>query len=462
MRKVFVLVGLLVWLAISGAADHPAPQVGHFAPDFTLTDVITGKPVTLSALRGRPVLLVFWELDCAVCIKQLPALEDFQRDYQDLVTVLSVSAGPREALRQFLSERFPKLGFADKFGRPLTQLTFAILGDEREEVLRRYRLAALPALFYLDAKGIIRERVVSPWRELVEAEIVETFAARVFGLSFPFLPLSPGLQEKKRVIAEAEKPGALVERAQLLDLDGDGTPEGVKLKVNLPWKGQRLPREIELFLVRGELRGTLPEEIILGGRVLGVVPPPPLEGPQLFVSYPLDVRIATLAELNLNDEDALPELVMADKILVGRADLIRVDLDSDGRIELEHQVPGRGGGFYVPDLEIELSNFFFRRLPDGTPNAPIKLKAGGVYLVRFKNTSTTIHEIHIGLGAFLDIRGGRNQAGPGRVKGVVLRPGTEAWVHLFIPEEAKGETWEMGCFVPGHHEVGMSATLIIE
>jgi peroxiredoxin len=44
---------------------QPTPLLpGSAAPDFTLTDVVTGVPVTLSAVIGRGVVLNFWSVEC--------------------------------------------------------------------------------------------------------------------------------------------------------------------------------------------------------------------------------------------------------------------------------------------------------------------------------------------------------------------------------------------------------------
>lgn len=42
-----------------------------------------------------------------------------------------------------------------------------------------------------------------------------------------------------------------------------------------------------------------------------------------------------------------------------------------------------------------------------------------------------------------------------------LEPQAELWIRSIFPEAAKG-TWEIGCFVEGHYEAGMKATLVIE
>ena len=41
------------------------------APDFTLND-LSGKPLTLSSLRGKYVILDFWGSWCVWCIKGFP------------------------------------------------------------------------------------------------------------------------------------------------------------------------------------------------------------------------------------------------------------------------------------------------------------------------------------------------------------------------------------------------------
>jgi cytochrome c-type biogenesis protein len=61
------------------ANPTPAPrgtvEVGKPAPDFTLTD-LDGHPVSLSELKGRPVLVTFWATWCGPCRDELPLIRD--------------------------------------------------------------------------------------------------------------------------------------------------------------------------------------------------------------------------------------------------------------------------------------------------------------------------------------------------------------------------------------------------
>ena len=57
------------------AAPHGSVQVGKPAPNFTLTD-LNGNSVSMSELRGKPVLVSFWATWCVPCREELPLIRD--------------------------------------------------------------------------------------------------------------------------------------------------------------------------------------------------------------------------------------------------------------------------------------------------------------------------------------------------------------------------------------------------
>ena len=57
MRTLLALT-LATVLASAARADGYNPKVGQRHPDFTLPDIQTGKPVSLSDYRGKKVLLI--------------------------------------------------------------------------------------------------------------------------------------------------------------------------------------------------------------------------------------------------------------------------------------------------------------------------------------------------------------------------------------------------------------------
>ncbi len=99
-------------------------DAGGPAPDFTLDDQ-DGKPVSLSELRGKWVLVYFYpKADTPGCTAQACSARDHSADYEAANTVvLGVSPDPVPELR----------AFADKYG-----LAFTLLSDEGGEVAQRY------------------------------------------------------------------------------------------------------------------------------------------------------------------------------------------------------------------------------------------------------------------------------------------------------------------------------------
>jgi peroxiredoxin Q/BCP len=75
---------------------------GEPAPDFTLPDQ-DGNPITLSSLRGRPVVLYFYpKADTPGCTTQACGIRDHSADYEAAgATVLGVSPDPVDALKRF-------------------------------------------------------------------------------------------------------------------------------------------------------------------------------------------------------------------------------------------------------------------------------------------------------------------------------------------------------------------------
>ncbi len=62
---------------------------GVAAPDFTLTD-INGKPLSLSSLRGKYVLLDFWGSWCVWCIRGVPKMKEYYAKYAGKFEILGI------------------------------------------------------------------------------------------------------------------------------------------------------------------------------------------------------------------------------------------------------------------------------------------------------------------------------------------------------------------------------------
>lgn len=126
------------------------------------------------------------------------------------------------------------------------------------------------------------------------------------------------------------------------------------------------------------------------------------------------------------------------------------------------------------DLEIHMGEMYFQvhkingEEVEAEKNAPITIHAGQRHLIRFENVGNVEHEVHFGRGPDLEARlykenlfGEHGEEGGMGFLGLHLLPGESATLHIWIPEDKKGE-WEIACFMPGHYEAGQRAPLIIE
>jgi len=115
---------------------------GSPAPDFTLPDR-NHKDVSLSGLRGKPVVLAFWTTYCQECLGEMESMKALSLKYKDKVTFVSISLD-KEFLKMTLF-----LNLKKDFGWTFLHL------DDQMEVLREYDIKAFPMYVLIDAQGNI-------------------------------------------------------------------------------------------------------------------------------------------------------------------------------------------------------------------------------------------------------------------------------------------------------------------
>lgn len=107
-----VVAALGVVLAIQVDDDQLQAQprselLGDPAPAFSLT-TLDGEPVSLESLRGRAVIVNFWNSWCIPCREEEPALAEFHErhvDEADVVLLGIVRDDTEEAVRAAVGER---------------------------------------------------------------------------------------------------------------------------------------------------------------------------------------------------------------------------------------------------------------------------------------------------------------------------------------------------------------------
>jgi peroxiredoxin len=121
--------------------------VGSRAPDFGALTAVQGSITpSLTALKGRVVVLEFWASWCGVCHVLAPMLNGWHDRYSAQgVTVLGVTTDPVELAGRTAGE----LGM----GYPLAS-------DGNGDMMRAYRAYALPTLFVIDKQGNVRDVLI--------------------------------------------------------------------------------------------------------------------------------------------------------------------------------------------------------------------------------------------------------------------------------------------------------------
>ena len=121
----------------------PLPPVGAPAPDFTLAST-SGANVTLSALKGKNVLLAFFPLAfTGTCTKEMCAFTEDYSQFQNANTVvLPISVDSVPTLKEFKAK--------EKIGVDL-------LSDFKREVSRKYG-TLLEDLFFSNRAYVIIDR----------------------------------------------------------------------------------------------------------------------------------------------------------------------------------------------------------------------------------------------------------------------------------------------------------------
>ena len=99
--------------------------IGQPAPNFTLFDS-EKKEITLSSLKGRPVLLLFFPLAfTSTCTKELCSVRDTISWYNDInAEVLGISVDALHTLAKYKEDQ---------------QLNFTLLSDFNKDVSRLYQ-----------------------------------------------------------------------------------------------------------------------------------------------------------------------------------------------------------------------------------------------------------------------------------------------------------------------------------
>ena len=153
--------------AHSAASSSRGGQgVGSLAPEIVV-ERMNGKPLALSSLRGKVVLLDVWASWCGPCQKELPMLDAIARRLRGKgVEILAVSID---------QERANVVKFLD--AQPHWVLTVA--HDPRGQIADTLQPDKMPTSYAIDRTGVIR--YINDGFEPSDAAVIEERLAELAG-----------------------------------------------------------------------------------------------------------------------------------------------------------------------------------------------------------------------------------------------------------------------------------------
>jgi len=174
-QKIIFLVGIILFginLATVKAETDPSENI---APEWVISEWINSEGLTLSDMRGKVVIIDFFQLWCPGCNKfSGPLMEKWKQKYGDrkdiqLVAIHTVFEGHSQQtpkkLRQYVKEKsitYP-VGVDDQ-----------VSGQRLPETMIRYNTRGTPEMAIIDKKGRIRFQHFGSFNPDVVEKLIDT------------------------------------------------------------------------------------------------------------------------------------------------------------------------------------------------------------------------------------------------------------------------------------------------
>ena len=143
--KIMLVLALAMVILATGCIETGA-AVGDRAADFQLRD-LEGNEVSLSSLRGSPILLNFWATWCPPCRLEMPFIQEVYQEWTDKgLVILAIDIGESAAtVRDFMQN---------------SNYTIPVLLDTRRVVSQKYNVTAIPTTYFIDRNGVIQDKLI--------------------------------------------------------------------------------------------------------------------------------------------------------------------------------------------------------------------------------------------------------------------------------------------------------------
>jgi thiol-disulfide isomerase/thioredoxin len=163
---VTLIIAILASIGIALSCNFFGPSdstsASNETPDFTLP-TLTGTDITLSDLKGTPVVLDFWTTVCHNCQAELPYFEAVAQQSEGEIEVIAIDVGESALTVQNFFGYVP---------------TMIVALDENRKTFVNYcqnynnPYEAVPFTIFIDSEGIVKYVKLGTFKN--EAELLDT------------------------------------------------------------------------------------------------------------------------------------------------------------------------------------------------------------------------------------------------------------------------------------------------
>lgn len=158
----------------SPSGSGPSSAGDKLASDLSFTlyqgaGVLGEGNLTVSSLRGKPLVINFWAGLCPPCRAEMPDLQEFYDENKDRVNLLGIDVG-----------QFTGLGSQDAAKALLEELniTYPAGFTNDGSVMRVYKVLGMPTTVFIDSKGEIFRK----WGGVLNNEVLTRLTDEMVGL----------------------------------------------------------------------------------------------------------------------------------------------------------------------------------------------------------------------------------------------------------------------------------------